>query len=96
VIVRGQPVAWTDVPADTSVPECDAYLRAFNEYMRCDKIPEQARESSGQAIQQMVAAFQQLKDPSVPAEAKQQAAQACTQAIDALRQAASALGCTVP
>jgi hypothetical protein len=95
-VVRGKPVAWTDLAADTGVPACDDYLRAFNAYMHCDKISAEVRDASATAAQQMVGAFQALKDPSVPADAKQQAGEACAQANDALRASSTQLGCPLP
>jgi hypothetical protein len=80
-------------PIDTGVPECDDYLNAFDEYMSCDKIPQQAKDASCQGIEQMKQGWATLKDPSVPAEAKKAAADACQQATEALVQSAQAMGC---
>ncbi len=81
--------------ADTGVPECDDYLKAFDKYMSCDKIPAQAKDASKQGIEQMKQGWAMLKDPNVPAEAKKAAADACKQAVDALKQSASAMGCSL-
>src|SRR5205823_1138721 len=76
---------------DTGVPECDAYLKLFDEYIACDKIPQATRDASKQGIEAQKAAFAMLKD--APADAKQTAADTCRQSSDALQQAAAALGC---
>ncbi|HTJ42159.1 MAG TPA: hypothetical protein VL463_08685 [Kofleriaceae bacterium] len=81
--------------ADTGVPECDDYLKAFDKYMSCDKIPQQAKDASKSGIEQMKQGWAMLKDPNVPAEAKKAAGDACKQAVDALKQSASAMGCAL-
>ena len=81
--------------ADTGVPECDEYLKNFDKYMACDKIPQQAKDASKQGIEQMKQGWAMLKDPNVPAEAKKAAGDACKQAVDALKQSATAMGCTL-
>jgi hypothetical protein len=80
-------------PTNTGIPDCDAYIALVTRYMQCDKIPQGARDAAKQGLDQMQAGWQQLKDPSMPAEARQAAANACKQATDALRQGASAMGC---
>jgi hypothetical protein len=80
---------------DTGIAECDAYLKSFDKYLTCDKVPAQAKDASKTGIDQMKASWASLKDPSVPAEAKKSAADACKQADDALKQSATALGCTL-
>jgi hypothetical protein len=81
--------------ADTGVPECDDYLKSFDKYMSCDKIPQQAKDASKQGIEQMKQGWAMLKDPNVPPEAKKAAGDACKQAVDALKQSASAMGCSL-
>src|SRR5262249_22044303 len=80
-------------PYATSVPECDGYLAAFDEYMSCDKIPQQAKDASCQGVAEMRQGWATLKDPSIPAEARKSAGDACRQATDALAQSAEAMGC---
>jgi hypothetical protein len=77
----------------TGVAECDAYLAAFDRYMQCDKVPQQAKDASRSGIRQMKEGWAMLRDPDVPAEAKKAAADACKQATDALKQSARAMGC---
>jgi len=81
------------VDGKTGVPECDAYLQAFDRYMQCDKVPQQARDASEDSIAQMRQAWAMLRDPKVPPEAKKAAADACKEAHEALKQSASAMGC---
>jgi hypothetical protein len=77
----------------TGVPACDEYLNAFDRYMSCDKIPQQAKDASRQGIAEMKRGWAMLRDPNVPAEARKAASDACREAVDALRQSAAAMGC---
>ena len=88
--------AWVDVAADSGIPACDDFIRSFNTFMHCDKVPADARSSAKEGVQQMSEGFKKLQDPSVPPDAKQQAADACKQAQDAIKQSATQLGCPAP
>jgi len=90
----------TLTPADlakveTGVPECNAFMRTFGEYMACDKLPQAAKDGSMQGAVQMLEGWKSLRDPNVPAEARKAAADACHQASDAVLQSAKALGCAL-
>jgi ABC-type phosphate transport system substrate-binding protein/TPR repeat protein len=91
----GVPDAGTSPPdAGTSgVAACDDYSRAFDNFLRCDKVPPQVKDASRQGFEAMKQGWAGLAGPDVPKEAKQAAAAACAQGLDALRQAANALGC---
>jgi hypothetical protein len=77
--------------SETSIPECDAYLVAFDKYMSCDKIPQATKDATREGIAAQKVSFRELKD--APPEAKKAAADGCRQGLDALKQAADALGC---
>ena len=96
VLLRGKPRPWQDIPADTGVPACDSYLRAFNGYMRCDKIPDDARQAAAAGAQQMGANFARLKDASVTDDVRTQAGEACAAGLEQLKEGAAAMGCTLP
>jgi hypothetical protein len=78
---------------ETGIPDCDAYLRLFDAYIQCDKIPEATKEATREGIAAQKEAFAELKD--APDDAKQTAAETCRESADALKQAASALGCSL-
>lgn len=86
--------AWTS--GTTSVAACDAYVATLEVFLACDKVPPQAGDASRQAIAVMKDAWAQLRDPKVPAEARQAAADACLAGADALRDSAVQLGCPAP
>jgi hypothetical protein len=87
------PAQDTGGAIDTGVPECDVYLKLFDRYMACDKIPQATKDASKEAIEAQKEGYASLKD--APADAKKAAADGCRQASDALKQAASALGCSL-
>ena len=68
----------------TGVPECDAYLRAVDRYLQCDKIPQEARDAMKDSIEQQREAFR---------AAGSAAADGCREASDAIKQTADAVGC---
>jgi hypothetical protein len=77
----------------TGLPECDAYIRAIDRYLQCDKIPQQARDGARQGIEAMEAGWRDMS--GVPDDVKQQTNDACKQAVDAIQQGASAMGCAL-
>jgi hypothetical protein len=77
--------------ASTGLVECDAYIRAVEAYMRCDKVPQQARDGAKQGIEYMLQGWGDLTQ--MPEEAKQATNDACKQGVDALKQGATAMGC---
>ncbi len=79
----------------TGVPECDEYLKTFDRYIACDKIPQAAIDANKEGIAQMKQGWAMLRDPNVPVEAKKAAGDACRQAVDALKQSAAAMGCSL-
>jgi hypothetical protein len=89
------PAGDTAAAGESGIPSCDAYLKTFEKYMACDKVPQQAKDASKQGIDAMKQSWAQFKDPNVPAEAKKAAGDACTQGEDAIKQSAQALGCTL-
>jgi hypothetical protein len=81
--------------ASTGVPECDEYVAAIEKFTTCDKVPQAARDAQKQSLDAMKQGWASLSDPAVPAEAKKAAADGCKTAVDALKQAATASGCTL-
>lgn len=78
----------------TGIEECDAYLAAVEKYVSCDKVPEQARAATKQAIEQSKQAWGAMNDKTPP-EAKKAAADGCKQGLDALKKGAEAAGCEI-
>jgi hypothetical protein len=81
--------AATVADGDFGVPECDSYMK---KYVACieDKIPEAARTTFKQGLDQSKAAWKQAA--STP-EGKAGLVQACTQAEAAAKTATAAYGC---
>jgi hypothetical protein len=73
--------------------ECDRYVALMEGYLRCDQVPQQARDAARQGIDAMKASLRDTRN--LPTEARQAAEDACKQAADALRQAASTMGCAL-
>jgi predicted small lipoprotein YifL len=74
---------------DFGVAECDEYMR---KYLACiDKMPEQARASARQALDQTKSAWKQAAST---AEGKAAMAQSCKQASETAKVAMQASGCT--
>ncbi len=78
----------------SGIPQCDAYVRAFAELLRCPQLSSM-RDSYAQSAEQMMEGFGSFKNLDA-ASRKQAAATAgpsCQQGADSLRQAAAAMGC---
>ncbi|HVK77161.1 MAG TPA: hypothetical protein VM734_27835 [Kofleriaceae bacterium] len=80
----------------TGVPECDAYLAAFEKLAKCDKAgPALDGLKQGlEATKQGWAAWKDLQGEALDA-AKKAAAPGCKAGEDALKQTASSLGCEI-
>jgi hypothetical protein len=81
----------------TGVAECDSYLAALDKYMKCDKVPQAARDAQQQSAQMMRNSWATWANlPEASRKAAQDAAKtACTTALTTLKQAATASGCPV-
>jgi hypothetical protein len=84
------PVATASI---TGLPNCDVYIRSMESYMRCDKVPQSARDAAKAGLDAMNAGWRDMGD--MPEDARKAANDACGQAVDALRQGAQAMGCTL-
>lgn len=84
------PAAAAPAAVEFGVPECDEYL---TKYLTCidSKVPEAARASVRQSVEQTKAAWKQAA--STP-EGKAGLAMGCKQATEAARMAMTAYGCT--
>jgi len=94
------PAAAVSVPSgpivgETGVPACDAYVRAVERFVTCDKVPQEARDAQLQAYQAMKGAWATLREPGVPPEALMAAADGCRTFVEALTEAAKAAGCSL-
>lgn len=89
--------ATTTSAQSTGVAECDSYLAALDKYMKCDKVPQAARDAQQQSAQQMRNGWATWANlPEASRKAAQDAAKAsCTTALTTLKQAATATGCPV-
>jgi hypothetical protein len=92
-----QPDALTAYAASqmplTGIVECDAYAQAMQAYIRCDKVPQSARDAARQGLDAMEAGWANAS--GMPDDAKKAANDACKQATDALKQGAQAMGCSI-
>jgi hypothetical protein len=75
----------------SGVPECDDYVAAVEKYLACDKVPQEVRDGTKDALEMMRSGWGDAG--ALPAEAKQAMADGCKQATDAIQQGASAMGC---
>ena len=79
--------------AATGLAECDAYIAAVEKFVTCDTVPQASRDATKQGLDGMKAAWGDTA--GMPEEAKKAANDSCKQATDALKQGASAMGCTM-
>jgi hypothetical protein len=79
----------------TGVVECDRYLATLADYMACEPVDPRTRAASRRGLGAIEPAFEQLLDPSVPADAKRAVADACDEGRKAFFESAQALGCKV-
>ncbi len=89
---KGQRCGWDEnalaaLPA--KVPnECRDYKAAIEAMIKCDKVPQAARDAMKQAFDDMAKAW-----GNVPPEALEAAAQGCKAGADAIAQSLKAMGC---
>lgn len=81
----------------TGVPECDAYMKALEKFLACEKVPQAARDAQKQSAQQMRNSWASwaAMPPDARKTAQAAAATSCSTALTALKQAAAASGCPV-
>jgi len=90
------PAAAAPAGDSTGIAECDAFLKTYEKYLACDKIPQQAKDASKQGLDAMKANWAQLsKDPAAPADSKKVAADACKTGEEGLKQTATTAGCAL-
>ncbi|HEY4179898.1 MAG TPA: hypothetical protein VGM90_23815 [Kofleriaceae bacterium] len=82
---QAQPIPFSGT---TGIPECDDYKAAVDKIVACDKMPAASRSVLKDALGQAL-----LSIRSLPADGRKAAATACTMGLDAIKQAASAVGC---
>ncbi len=73
--------------------ECADYKAAMEKYASCDKVPAATKDAMKQGFEAQSAAWANIG--AMPADAKAQMATGCKQGVDALKQGASALGCSI-
>ena len=77
----------------TGIPECDAWKAAVDKLMSCDKMPQEARDATKKGFDSASQAWAQLA--AAPADTKKQVGDSCKMGLDGLKQAATAMGCTL-
>jgi hypothetical protein len=75
----------------TGVPACDDYVAIIEWYMKCDAIPQAARDGMQQGLDAMKAGWADAAN--LPDTVRQQMGDSCRAAVDAMRQAGDAMGC---
>ncbi len=80
-------------PTSTGLAECDAYIAAVEKFVVCDKVPQASRDATKQGLDSMKTAWGDTA--AMPEESKKASNDSCKQAADALKQGASAMGCTM-
>jgi hypothetical protein len=79
---------------ESGIPACDAYARAMEQYLDCDRVPDPVKHSAREALDTLRSTWPMLKDTKTPASARQAAADACTREHTELDASAQAMGCT--
>ncbi|MCB9559206.1 MAG: hypothetical protein H6708_02215 [Kofleriaceae bacterium] len=75
----------------TGLAGCDEYVALMETYLRCDKVPQAARDAARQGLDAMESAWGDMS--GVPDDVQRQANDACLQAVDAMKQGMAATGC---
>lgn len=89
----GSAVAPTMAAAGDLPAECADYKSAMEKYAACDKVPAETKDAMKKSFEASSAAWANIG--AMPADAKAQMASGCKQGVDALKQGASALGCSI-
>jgi hypothetical protein len=79
---------------ESGVAECDAYARAMEQYLECDRVPDAVKHSAREALDTLRSTWPMLKDAKTPASARQAAAEACTRQRAELETSSQAMGCS--
>src|SRR5512142_160927 len=89
--------ATTKAAESTGVAECDSYLAAVEKYLNCAKVPQAVRDGQAMSAKQMRSSWASWATmPEDARKAAQAAAKtSCASALTAVKQAASASGCSV-
>lgn len=85
-LVWGYPAAGT--VSTLGIADCDAYGAAVASLMKCDKLPQESRDSMQQGFDAMKAHV-----ASQPAKERAKLASGCRAGLDAVQQIASSVGC---
>lgn len=88
---------WFALPPDaasglSAMPDCERYLAAMEAYIQCDKFPASSRSTMQDSVNAMRDQWKQTADTF----AQRSANEACKSGVDAVRQAATGMGCTIP
>jgi hypothetical protein len=82
------------VGALSALPACERYLAAMDAYLACDQVPSYARDASRESVEYMRKSWADMA--TMPEDVRRATDDACAQSIDPIRQAAAAMGCTIP
>jgi hypothetical protein len=75
-------------PFTAAFPSCARYVEVIEEFIQCDKIPEEARVAAQQGIDAMMRAWTDIGDAE-----RHQAEQGCQAAVEAVADASATMGC---
>lgn len=82
-----------DLPADTSEPDCDEFLRRYNRFQICPALPASTRASLRAQVRDHAAMWRRLKEPGTPEARRHLFALDCRESETRLEATAQALGC---
>jgi hypothetical protein len=95
-VALGDPslAAWTS--GETAIAACDGYVFAIEAFIACDRTPPSSDEMGRKTVATMKEDWRRFRDPSVPADERQDAADTCHAGTQDVRAAALAAGCPIP
>jgi hypothetical protein len=73
------------------LPECEAYAKAAEKFIKCSKAPKQSREAVQKAVDGIRTNWG--NPSSMSEELKKSAAETCTTLEKSMKDAAAAMGC---
>ena len=82
-----------DLPADTSEPDCDEFLRRYNRFQMCTSIPASTRVALRAQVRDHAEMWRRLKNPGTPDARRHLFALDCRESQTRLEATAQALGC---
>jgi hypothetical protein len=87
--------ATSAVSVQSGLPECDAYMKTFQRFMQCEKVPQVSKDAFQKHFEATRQSWAALANPGFPTQTKKQYAEICKQGESTLQQSAKALDCAL-